>query len=169
MKLIQYLILFLFIFSGVLGYLLYQQKSGRIKEQLEKKDLGWNPVSIKKMYAVQKGHDTLWLAKQDGVWKTNRHFDGMGIAPQLLIYLSTMKMHPSHREGGDSLLHFHDPIILCSFDKNGRQSNYILIGDDLGNGQSYAHLNHQTQTLMLSSSNNHLSIRKLLENFISVN
>ncbi len=166
MKLIQYLILAIFIVSGVLGFLLYQQKAGRIREQLAKKELGWEPVAIKKMCIV-KGSDTLWLVKQDGLWKSNRHFDAMGIAQQLLIYLSTMQIQPVKPSEIDSAALFREPIFLQSFDKAGTQTNRIVVGAELASGKSYAQLNGNPTPLVLSSSNNKLSLRTLLETFLS--
>lgn len=161
MKPIQVIIIIIFIVSGVLAFLLYQKKANRVNEQLSKKEMGWNPVAIKKMFILKKGTDTLWLIKKDGVWNTNRHFDGMGTAQQLLIYLSTMQIQPSQEVLQNSSTFFEESIQLQSFDKMGAPINHLLIGQNAGEGKCYAIINGNGQLDLLYSNTNKLSIRDL--------
>ena len=167
LKPIQVIIIIIFIVSGVLAFLLFKQKSARVEEQLGKKEFGWNPVAIKKMFVYAEGKDTLWLVKKDGVWKSNRHFDGMGIAPQLLIYLSNMQISQSMAElNPDSL--FPQPIFVASFDKNGQLINNLKIGNRVNESQVYADVNTNKKTMLLYNHQNKKSLRDLLIEFISM-
>lgn len=168
MKPIQLIIIIIFVVSGVLAFLLYQKKANRVDEQLSKKEMGWNPVAIKKMFILKKGMDTLWLVKKDGVWNTNRHFDGMGTAQQLLIYLSTMQIQPSPKALQTASPFFEESIQLQSFDKMGAPINHLLIGENAEEGKSYAIINGSGQLNLLFSNTNKLSIRDLSLSVLSL-
>lgn len=168
MKPIQYIIIAIFVVSGILAFLLFRQKSGRVKEQLSKKEYGWNPVAVKKMFIFKPGTDTLWLAKQNGVWQSNRHFDGMGTAQQLLIYMSTMQLENKNLSAEDSSKQFAKALEFCTFDKNQEVINHLWIGSDTRSSKSLALLNEQKKVVELSSPTNEMSLRTLLESFLAM-
>lgn len=168
MKPIQYIIIAIFIVSGILAFLLFRQKAGRVEEQLGKKEYGWNPVAVKKMYIFKRGQDTLWLLKQDGIWKSNRHFDGMGTAQQLLIYMSTMNIDNSRLDAKRSVTYFSESIELCTFDKNAAKINQLNIAPSTTEGISFALLNGQNQVVELSNPSNRMSLYSLLESFLAM-
>lgn len=162
LKPIQYIIIGIFVVSGLLSILLFQQKANRIDTQLaKKKEVGWNPVAIKKFKITSPTGDTTVLIKDDGVWKTNKQFDGMGLASQLLIYLSTMEIEPltkGHYPKIDSIQCAH----LQTFDKNGSKINEILIAQEIGARQTLAVLNNSAQPVVVYNKQNKKSLRSLL-------
>ena len=163
MKPIKLIIIGLFVLTGILSALLYQQKSNRIETQIEKKSLGWNPVSIKKMVVLRTGKDTVVLSKKDGIWKTNKQFDGMGVAPQIISYLSTMQIKPASND-------FHstsqDAITLHTFDKYGTSINTITIGNETKEGECVAVIDSKPPFVVITNTHNRISLRKLVEESI---
>ncbi len=166
MKPIKLIIIGLFVFTGILSALLYQQKSNRIDTQIEKRNLGWNPVSIKKIVVSKAGQDTVILSKKDGIWKTNKQFDGMGVAPQIINYLSTMQIKPDKSSG---LLSMANAITLQTFDKNGTPINTIAIGTETKEGECVAVIDSKLPFVRISNTHNHISIRKLMEKLSNEN
>jgi hypothetical protein len=167
LKPIQIIIIIIFLVSGILAFLLFRQKAGRMDEQLAKKEFGWNPVAIKKMFVYQPGLDTLWLTKQDGIWKNNRHFDGMGVSAQLLVYLSTMQIKIAQNQASTDSL-FTSPIYLSSFDKNGLLINQLQLGKESNKASVYAKINIDNQLVILNNPKNQLSLRTLLTDFLKM-
>lgn len=160
MKRIQYLIIGLFVFIGILSALLYQQKSNRIDTQVEKRNLGWNPVSIKKIIISQADKDTVVLSKKDGIWKTDRQFDGMGIATQIIHYLSTMQLKAT-TENMDVAM--KNAITLQTFDKYGTPINSIAVGGQTKEGECVAIIDTKPTFIVISNTHNNISLRKLLD------
>ncbi len=165
MKPIKIIIISIFVLSGGLISLLFQQKSNRINDQLSKKSLGWNPVAIKKMVIKREGHDSILLTKGDGIWKTNRKFDGMGVASQLLLYLSTIQIENSPKNTLKEEI-FTNPISLTTFDKNSAPINRLLIGKDVAAGLCAARLNNEQSIKLLHSNLNNKSLRILLDSLL---
>ena len=164
MKLIKIIIIAIFVFSLFLSLLLFRSKNKRIEAQLSKKELGWNPTAIKKMVLFQANQDTVTLTKNSGVWKSNKKFDGMGIAPQLLVYLSTLQIENTEKTFNNS--DFTDPILLQTYDKNGKEINTVLIGKDIFPGSCVARLNNDSSVKILHSNLNSKSLRSLLDSII---
>ena len=160
MKPIKLIIIGLFVFTGILSALLYQQKSDRISTQIEKRNLGWNPVSIKKIIVSQVEKDTVVLSKKDGIWKTNKQFDGMGVAPQIINYLSTMQIKPALNNTDTSIT---NAIILQTFDKNGTPINTITIGNETKTGECIAIIDSKPPFVLITNTHNSISLRKLVE------
>ena len=145
--------------SGILAFLLFQQKSKRIETQLKKKELGWNPVAIKRMVLIKSSNDSLTLSKKDGVWKSDQKFDADGVAPQLLVYLSTMQITPK-----DTVLASnYQWIVLKSFDKNDATINTIEIGGNIAAGRCLAKLNGVPKMVILSNKLNKESLYDLVK------
>lgn len=165
MKPIKIIIIGIFVLSAVLIGLLFQQKSNRIKDQLSKKLLGWNPVAIKKIVIKREGHDSILLTKGDGIWKTNRKFDGMGVASQVLLYLSTIQIENSPNKKVDDVI-FLNPISMTTFDKNANRINKLLIGKDVAPGVCAAKLNDENSIKLLHSNLNNKSLRILLDSLL---
>ena len=150
--------------SGVLIALLFQQKVNRIDDQISKKLLGWNPVAIKKMVVLRDGFDSVTFTKGDGVWKKNKKFDGMGIASQILLYLSTIQIENNTQKLDSFVL--SSPIYLATFDKNSQLINSLTIGKDVYPGVCSAILNNESNVKLLYSNLNSKSLRALLDSII---
>jgi len=160
MKPIQYIIIGLFVLTGILSALLYQQKSNRIDTQIEKRSLGWNPVSIKKIIINRSGHDTVILSKMDGIWKTDKQFDGMGVAPQIINYFSTMQIKAISMDSTNPL---KDEIRLQTFDKQGNAINTIALYPENKMGECIAKIDDKMPLVLITNTHNNISIRKLVE------
>ncbi|HAR20246.1 MAG TPA: hypothetical protein DCR46_06250 [Cytophagales bacterium] len=145
----------MFLLSGILSYLLYQQKSKRIASQTNKKEMGWNAIAVKKMWVINNKDTTVFL-KKDGIWKRNAQFDGMGEAIQILNYLSTMQLE------NVNALNFNSEYELHTFDKAGKLVNKIEIGQESKVGICYARINNG-QIVSLSNLQNKSSLRKMLK------
>jgi hypothetical protein len=160
MKPIKLIIIGLFVLTGILSALLYQQKTNRINTQIEKRELGWNPVSIKKMIITQVGKDTIELSKKDGVWKTNKRFDGKGMASQIINYFSTMQIKIASIP---SINNLKENVTLQTFDKKGESINTITIFPESKTGESMAMIDNKPPIVMITNTHNKISIWKLLE------
>jgi len=160
MKPIKLIIIGLFVLTGILSTLLYQQKSNRINTQIEKRNLGWNPISIKKMIISQLGKDTIELSKKDGVWKTNKRFDGTGMSTQIINYFSTMQITVAPIS---SISKMHHPITLQTFDKQGNSINTIAIFPESKKGECMAIIDNKPPIVVITNTHNSISLRKLLE------
>jgi len=160
MKPIKLIIIGLFVLTGILSALLYQQKSNRINTQIEKRNLGWNPISIKRMIVTQFGKDTIELSKKDGVWKTNKRFDGMGMSTQIINYFSTMQITASPSLSPTNL---KEAIMLQTFDKQGSPINTITIFPESKKGECLALIDNKPPFVIIANTHNSLSFRKLLE------
>ena len=164
MKPIKIIIISIFILSGILIALLFQQKTKRIDSQLSKISLGWNPVAIKKITLEIPGREAILLTKADGVWKTNQKFDGMATASQIILYLSTVQIENIQSTADTNL--FSEPISLQTFDKNSSDINHLLIGKEVAPGVCAAKLNNEKEIKLLHNNLNNKSLRKLLESII---
>lgn len=160
MKPIKLIIIGLFVLTGILSALLYQQKSNRINTQIEKRNLGWNPVSIKKMIISQSGKDTIELSKKDGVWKTNKRFDGMGMATQIINYFSTMQITAAPLATPTNL---KEAIMLQTFDKQGNPINTIAIFPESKANECLAMIDNKPLVVIITNTHNSISLRKLLD------
>lgn len=160
MKPIKIFIIGLFVLTGILSALLYQQKTTRIKTQIEKRNLGWNPVSIKRIIVTQFGKDTIELSKKDGVWKTNKRFDGMGMSTQIINYFSTMQITASAVAYPPNL---KDAITLQTFDKQGSPINTITILPESNKGECLAMIDNKPPVVIITNTHNNISFRKLLD------
>lgn len=166
MKPIKLIIIGLFVLTGILSALLYQQKTNRINTQIEKRNLGWNPVSIKKMIVSQIGKDTIVLSKKDGVWKTNKRFDGMGMSTQIINYFSTMQIKVAPTS---STMNLKDGITLQNFDKQGNPINTIAIFPESKANECLAIIDNKPPIVIITNTHNSISLRKLLEELGSNN
>ena len=164
MKPIKLVIIGIFVLSGVLIALLLRQKIGRIDEQLSKKEMGWNPVAIKKMVIIKPGQDSIILTKADGIWKSNKKFDASGAASQILLYLSTLQIENSVGNQKSELM--VDAISLQSIDKNQNNINTLLVGKNVSEGVCVARLNDEATIKLLSNSLNSKSLRTILDTLL---
>ena len=159
MKPIKLIIIGLFVLTGILSALLYQQKTNRINTQIEKRSLGWNPISIKRIIVTQLNKDTIELSKKDGVWKTNKRFDGMGVSTQIINYFSTMQI----KVASNSIqTQPKDPITLQTFDKQGNAINTISIFPESKTGECLAIIDNKPPIVVITNTHNNISIWKLL-------
>lgn len=122
--------------------------------------MGWNPVSIKKIIITREGHDTVVLSKMDGIWKTDKQFDGMGVAPQIINYFSTMQIKATSLDSSTALT---DVIRLETFDKHGQAINTIALFPENKMGECTAKIDDKMPPVLISNTHNNISIRKLVE------
>jgi len=137
------------------------QKKSRINTQIEKRHLGWNPISIKKIIIVRNSKDTVLFSKKDGIWKKNNHFDAMGHSNQVINYLSTMSLVSTKIKHSKEDIHLFS---IQTFDKNEMPINVLTIEKELGKGVCSAIVNNNEYHVNISNNQNKYSIISLLDN-----